>query len=108
MKDPQWTSKYLEMWALAISQYTPLPSQSFLTSDFLLPITLMSNLQHLGMTELVLHPSPFPTVAGVRLDNLHVQLNNIYPFESIRAIFEILGVSVHITLTNWRSRTFQL
>jgi hypothetical protein len=84
---------------LAISHYTPLPSQSFPTSDFLFPITLMPNLQFLNMADLALHPSPTHTMDCMREDSLYLKLSDIHNFESIAAIFSVLGGSTDITLT---------
>jgi hypothetical protein len=56
-KDSRWTVDYPGVLDLTISHYAPLPSESFSTSKFLRPITLMPNLRCLNMTDLTLHPS---------------------------------------------------
>jgi hypothetical protein len=99
-KDSRWTAKYPGVTYLSISHFTPLPSQSFLISDFLLPITLMPNLRRLDISDVVFHPSPFPATADISLDPSHLQLRNINSFESITAIFEILGDTPNITVTH--------
>jgi hypothetical protein len=99
-KGSQWTVKCQGVLHLEVSLYTPLPSQSFPTSEFLLPITCMPMLSSLNMTNLILHPQPFPTLADTWVDLFHVQLNNIQPFESMAAIMKLLGGSNHIALTH--------
>jgi hypothetical protein len=98
-KDSRWTVKYQGVLDLAISHYTPLPSQSFPTSEFLLPITLMPNLRSLNMTDLILHSSTTYDIRGTWEHSPYLHLDNIRDFESITAIFDVLGSLTDATLT---------
>jgi hypothetical protein len=99
-KDSRWTTKYPGLSDLTISHYTPLPGQSFRTSKFLLPITLLPNLQFLNMADLTLRPSPTHTMGGVWNYLLKLKLNNIHPSKSIAAMLDVLENAIDITLTH--------
>ena len=59
---------------------------------------MMPNLRGLDFNDLVLCPSSFPPAADMLPDPSHLQLQNIRCFESISAIFEILGDTPNITI----------
>jgi hypothetical protein len=89
-KDSQWMVRWPSIYKMAISQYTPLPGESFSSTDLILPIIDRPSITELHINDLSLHPSP-STLAGTLLpDGGHILLSHIRDFELIADILDLL------------------
>jgi hypothetical protein len=55
------------LWDLTISHYTPLPGESFSSTNLMLPIIALSLLGCLHVNDITLHPSPSTLTARLPL-----------------------------------------
>jgi hypothetical protein len=86
---------------LAISHYTPLPGESFLSTNFILPILALPPLAVLRINDLSLHPSPSPLAVTLPLypHGDGIKFSHIHDFKPIADILDLLPDHLDISLT---------
>jgi hypothetical protein len=85
------TAEFMALKVLIIANYTPLPGESFTSSDFVFPITTL-NIESLSIINVILTPSPTPlptTSSGRTLCEL--DFFGIQTFETMAGIIGGLG-----------------
>jgi hypothetical protein len=98
--NPQWTDKIANILGLHISNFHPSSGESFSSHELLHLLLTFSNLQYLGFTDLVLHPSPdldmpHPNPFSVRF----LDLEDLHGFEVMGQIIRFLNDPYHISFT---------
>ena len=89
-KDSKWTAKCASVQHLSVSDFKPNPGESFSSSEFMHPITIMLRLETLFLTNLNLDldTSPSRPDSWPPSDSLnHITLSHIDVFEPIAEIF---------------------